>query len=244
MTHDELRDLVPIYALDALDGDEELEVRSHLEACQPCRMLLESHVQAAASLALTAEPVTPPAALRSRLMTAVASTPQASPLPPAVPLRPRPPVTWERLSALVAVAALIVLGAFSYRQTRHLHDQARKLAAQNEIFQALASPLATAVPMTGTGPGVNASAELYVSGDKHTAGLVARGLSDPGKNVYQLWLIGNNNVPVPVQAFRPDESGLALVQIRTNLSNMQGMAVTVEARAGNSTPQGSFVLKS
>jgi anti-sigma-K factor RskA len=244
MTHDELRDLVPIYALDALDGDEELEVRGHLETCQPCRMLLESDVQAAASLALAADPVTPPAALRSRLMTAVASTPQAPPLPPAVPLRPRPPVTWERLSALVAVAALIVLGAFSYRQTRHLHDQARKLAAQNEIFQALASPLATAVPMTGTGPGVNASAELYVSGDKHTAGLVARGLSDPGKNVYQLWLIGNNNVPVPVQAFRPDESGLALVQIRTNLSNMQGMAVTVEARTGNSTPQGSFVLKS
>jgi anti-sigma-K factor RskA len=244
MTHDEVRDLVPIYALDALDGDEELEVRSHLEACQPCRMLLESHVQAAASLALAAEPVTPPAALRSRLMTAVASTPQAPPLPPALPLRPRRSVTWERLSALVAVAALIVLGGFSYRQTRHLHDQERKLAAQNEIFQALASPLATAVPMTGTGSGVNASAELYVSGDKHTAGLVARGLSDPGRNVYQLWLIGNNNVPVPVQAFRPDPSGLALVQVRTDLSNMQGMAVTVEAKAGNSAPQGSFVLKS
>src|SRR2546423_1670877 len=116
MTHDELRDLIPIYALDALEGVEELEIRSDLEACQAC-------------------------------------------------------------------------------------------------------PLATAVPLTGTGSGVNASAELYVSGDKHTAGLVARGLSDPGKNVYQLWLIGNNNVPVPVQAFRPDSSGLALVQIRTNLSN-------------------------
>jgi hypothetical protein len=77
VTHDDLRDLVPIYALDALDGDEELEIRSHLEACQSCRLLLESHVQAAASLALAAEPVPPPAALRSRLMTAVASTPQA-----------------------------------------------------------------------------------------------------------------------------------------------------------------------
>jgi anti-sigma-K factor RskA len=244
MTHDELRDLVPVYALDALDGDEELEVRGHLEACQPCRTLLESHVQAAASLALVAEPVPPPAALRSRLMTAVASTPQAPPLTPAAPLRPRRPLTWERLSALVAVAALLALGAFSYRQTRHLHEQERKLAAQGEIFQALASPLATAVPLTGRGPAVNASAELYVSGDKHTAGLVARGLSDPGKNVYQLWLIGNNNVPVPVQAFRPDSSGLALVQITTNLSNMQGMAVTVEAKAGNPAPQGAFVLKS
>ena len=178
MNHDELRDLVPIYALDALGGDEELEVRSHVEACEPCRLLLESHLDAAAGLALAAESVTPPADLRSRLMAAVA-----------------------------------------------------------------ASPLTTAVPLTGTGSGVNASAELYVSGDKHTAGLVARGLSDPGKNVYQLWLI-ENNVPAPVEAFRPDSSGIALVQIRTNLSNMQGMAVTVEARAGNPAPQGPFVLKS
>ncbi|HMC81056.1 MAG TPA: anti-sigma factor, partial [Acidimicrobiia bacterium] len=160
-----------------------------------------------------------------------------------VPLRTLRSVTWQRVSALVAVAALLALGAFSYRQTRHLHEQERRLAAQGAIFQALASPLTTAVPLTGTGSGVNASAELYVSGDKHTAGLVARGLSDPGRNVYQLWLIANN-VPAPVEAFRPDSSGLALVQIRTNLSNMQGMAVTVEARAGNSAPQGPFVLKS
>src|SRR6266480_2566165 len=243
MNHDELQDLVPIYALDALGGDEELEVRSHLEACEPCRLLLESHMRAAAALALAAEPVTPPPDLRSRLMTAVAASPQAPSLPPVVPLRSLRSVTWQRVSALVAVAALLAMGAFSYRQTRHLHEQERRLAAQGAIFQALASPLTTAVPLTGTGSGVNASAELYVSGDKHTAGLVARGLSDPGKNVYQLWLI-ENNVPAPVEAFRPDSSGLALVQIRTNLSNMQGMAVTMEARAGNSAPQGPFVLKS
>src|SRR2546421_41615 len=243
MNRDELRDLVPIYALDALAGDEEVEVRSHLEACQPCRLLLESHLQAAAALALAVKPVTPPAELRSRLMAAVAASPQAPSLPPAVPLRSLRSVTWQRVSALVAVAALLALGAFSYRQTRHLHEQERRLAAQGAIFQALASPLTTAVPLTGTGSGVNASAELYVSGDKHTAGLVARGLSDPGKNVYQPWLI-ENNVPAPAQAFRPDSSGIALVQIRTNLSNMQGMAVTLEAKAGNSAPQGPFVLKS
>jgi hypothetical protein len=243
MNHDELRDLVPIYALDALGGDEELEVRSHLEACQPCRLLLESHIQAAVALALAAQPVTPPADLRNRLMTAVAASPQAPSLPPAVPLRSLRSVTWQRVSALVAVAALLALGAFSYRQTRNLHEQERRLAAQGAIFQALASPLTTAVPLTGTGSGVNASAQLYVSGDKHTAGLVARGLSDPGKNVYQLWLI-ENNVPAPVEAFRPDSSGIALVQIQTNLSNMQGMAVTLEAKAGNSAPQGPFVLKS
>src|SRR3989475_8117758 len=216
MNHDELRDLVPIYAPDALGGDEELEVRSHLEACQPCRMLLDSHMQAAAVLALAAEPVTPPADLRSRLMAAVAASPQAPSVPPEVRLRPLRSVTWQRVSALVAVAALLAMGAFSYRQTRHLHEQERRLAAQGTIFQALASPLTTAVPLTGTGSGVNASAELYVSGDKHTAGLVARGLSDPGKNVYQLWLI-ENNLPAPGGAVRPGSSGIAPVPGRTDL---------------------------
>src|SRR5260370_36232715 len=243
MNHDELRDLIPIYALDALGGDEELEVRSHLEACQPCRLLLESHIQAAAALALAAPPVTPPADLRNRLMRAVPASPQAPSLPPAVPLRSLRSVTWQRVSALVAVAALLALGAFSYRQTRNLHEQERRLAAQGAIFRALASPLTTAVPLTGTGSGVNASAQLYVSGDKHTAGLVARGLSDPGKKVYQPWLIGNNG-PAPVHALRPDSSVIALVRIRTNLSNMQGMADPLEAEAGDSAPQGPLVLQS
>lgn len=243
MTHDELRELVPIYAIDAVDGDEELELRSHLQSCVPCRALLEAHVQAAATLALAAEPVAPPAALRQRLMEAVASSPQAGPTRQAIPIRRRRVGLWERASALVAVAALLALGAFGYRQNQQLHQRNSTLATQGQIFQALASPLATAVPLTGTGSGVNASAELYVSGDKHTAGLVARGLSDPGKNVYQLWLIVNN-VPAPVQAFRPTASGLALLQIKTDLSNMQGMAVTVEAKAGNPKPQGPFVLQS
>ncbi|HEY2667848.1 MAG TPA: anti-sigma factor [Actinomycetota bacterium] len=243
MNHDELRDLVPIYALDALGAGDEEEVRRHLETCEPCRQLLESHIEAAAALALAAKPVTPPPELRSRLMTAVAASPKAPSVPPVIPLRSLRSLTWQRLSALVAVAALLALGAFSYGQSRRLHDQERRLAAQGAIFQALASPLTTAVPLTGTGSGVNASAELYVSGDRHTAGLVARGLTDPGTKVYQLWLI-ENNVPAPVEAFRPDSSGIALVQIRTNLSNMQGMAVTLEAKAGNSAPQGPFVLKS
>src|SRR2546423_3001209 len=128
MNHAELRDLVPIYALDALGGDEELEVRSHLEACQPCRLLLESHIQAAGALALAAEPVTPPPDLRNRLMTAVTSSPQPPSLPPAVPLRSLRSATWQRATAHVAVAAPLALLAFTYPQPRHLHQQELRLA--------------------------------------------------------------------------------------------------------------------
>ncbi|HYR62561.1 MAG TPA: anti-sigma factor [Actinomycetota bacterium] len=242
MTHDELRELVPLYALDALGGGEELEVQTHLETCSPCRTLLETNVQAAAGLALIAEPVQPPEALRRRLMEAVATIPQGAPVIPAVSRRQRRPVTWRRLSAIVAVAALLILGAFSYRQSQRLHQRDKTLQAQAQFFQALANPLATAVPLSGTGNAAAASGELYVAPDGHTAGLVARGLPDPGKSIYQLWLIVDNT-QVPVQAFRPDGSGLALVQIRSNLAGMQGMAVTLEAKGGKSKPEGPFVLR-
>jgi anti-sigma-K factor RskA len=242
VNHDELRGLIPVYALDALDGDEERQVRMHMEGCPDCRTLLESQLQAAAHLGLVADPATPPAALRPRLMAALAGTPQSAPPTPPAELRPRQRESCRRMSALVAVTALLALGAFAYRQTRQLQERDRMLATQGQLLQALASPLATAVPLTGTGAGGHASAELYISGDKHTAGLVASGLSDPGRGIYQLWLI-DHNVPAPLQAFRPNASGLALVQIRADLSTMQGMAVTLEDRAGKPKPQGPYVLR-
>lgn len=242
MTHDELREMVPIYALDALAGDEELEVQVHLETCVPCRTLLEAHVQTASALALTAEPIAPPPALRQRLMDAAAKTPQAAPILRPAAREPHPrPFGWRRLSAIVAVAALIALGALAYHQSRLLDQRNKTLAAQTRFLHTLSNPLASSVPLNGTGNATAASAELYVAPDGHTAGLVASGLPNPGKDVYQLWLIVNN-VPSPVQAFRPDASGVAVVQINANLSRMQGMAVTQEARAGNAAPQGPFVL--
>jgi len=37
MAVDEVRDLIPLYALDALEGDEQIAVQSHLHGCGECR---------------------------------------------------------------------------------------------------------------------------------------------------------------------------------------------------------------
>ncbi|HSJ33801.1 MAG TPA: anti-sigma factor [Acidimicrobiia bacterium] len=37
MSVDEVRDLIPLYALDALEGDEQIAVQSHLPGCGECR---------------------------------------------------------------------------------------------------------------------------------------------------------------------------------------------------------------
>src|SRR2546430_16493771 len=101
MTHDELRQLVPIYALDGLEGDEGLEVQSHLEVCPICREALDAHVQAAGNLAFFVEPVQPPADLRRRLLEAVAGSGQAEPADPPLNVARHPlrEVRWEQVVA-------------------------------------------------------------------------------------------------------------------------------------------------
>lgn len=243
MTHDELRELVPVYALDAVEGDDRLEIQSHLESCPACRTSLEACLLAAGDLAMLAEPVTPPPALRTRLLQAVAESAQPGPAPIPIGRTARRGFTWRRLSAVVAVAAVLALTGVSFTLARHLNNSNRTIAQQREFLAALGSPLGSSVPLVGAGNAASASGVLYLSSDRHTARLVAQGLANPGHNIYQLWLITNNQ-PAPVEAFRPDSSGIALVSIRTNLAEMQAMAVTEEDHAGRSRPQGPFVLHS
>src|SRR5256886_13061195 len=143
MTHDELRQLVPIFALDALEGDEELEVRSHLEACPICRDALDAHMRAAGNLALLVEPVQPPAALRRRLLEAVAESGQAERADPhpKVARLPRRMVRWEQAVAVLLAAAVLALGVFSYSLAQRLSERNRQLARQAEVIAGLSSPL-------------------------------------------------------------------------------------------------------
>jgi hypothetical protein len=76
VTHDELRALVPIYALNALAAEEEGEVSAHLAACGPCQETFDAFQRVAGGVALVAPPVAPPAALRERLLRQAAHTRQ------------------------------------------------------------------------------------------------------------------------------------------------------------------------
>lgn len=83
MNHDELEGLVPLLALDALGPPEEAEVRAHVAGCESCAVLLREHLETAAGLALLAEPATPPAHLKARLMADIAQEPEGAASPPS-----------------------------------------------------------------------------------------------------------------------------------------------------------------
>jgi hypothetical protein len=50
MGHDQLVDLVPVYALDALEGPELADLERHLAGCDECQAVLADHLEVAASL--------------------------------------------------------------------------------------------------------------------------------------------------------------------------------------------------
>jgi predicted anti-sigma-YlaC factor YlaD len=65
-----VRDLAPLFVLDALEPDEAAAVRAHLADCDDAHAELRELAEAAGSLSLATEPVEPPAGLKSRLLAA------------------------------------------------------------------------------------------------------------------------------------------------------------------------------
>src|SRR5579884_3500823 len=72
MTHAEMSELYELYALGVLEPELAAEIERHLnEQCEYCWEHLRSAMQVTAALAGTAEPVSPPRALRRRLLDSV-----------------------------------------------------------------------------------------------------------------------------------------------------------------------------
>ena len=65
--HDDLRELIGAYALDALEQDERAALRAHLVGCPGCRAELADLRMAVANLPLLLDEMEPPPALRDRL---------------------------------------------------------------------------------------------------------------------------------------------------------------------------------
>ena len=94
--NDELRELASLYALDALAQEEKAVYEAHLGAgCAVCVAEVESFHNVTGAFGSSVAPVSPQAALRERLIEAVARTPQPPP-------RSSPGVLYEKGGVLIA----------------------------------------------------------------------------------------------------------------------------------------------
>jgi hypothetical protein len=261
LTCDEVRDLAPLFAVDALDTDEMAAVREHLADCPDAHEELLAFGEAATALLETVEPVAPPPALRGRLLDAAeadlhsgdhpAST---ATFPPGsiAPLTRVAPVDLaaerarrrSRLGWLVAVAAVIGVIALGAWNVALRQDLSAAQAYQQGVDQALALATqpgsVTAILASEDG----SSSGLAVIGADGTTRITVRGLAPTsGSQVYTAWAIDGDAAPVALGDLTVGSDGLATAAV-TSPTSAPGavIALTLKPVPGATVAAGPLVV--
>ncbi|MEV6964766.1 anti-sigma factor [Hamadaea sp. NPDC051192] len=215
-------DLLAAYALDAVDAAERGDVERHLGGCAECARELASFHRTLGEYAQGAEPVEPPASLRSAVLTAIGSTPQTAGVI-RTPLRRR-----VRLVALVAgVAAAVAFGVLAVQQL--WPSGARPSDA---IAAVLAAPDAREQHTTVAGGG---EITAVISDERAQAVVTVRGLpTSDTSHAYQLWIIRVNGQPESVDVLEPGDGDD--VRLLDGIGDAIGYGVTREPPGGSAVP--------
>ena len=245
MTHDELRGLIPLLALDALEPAEEAELVAHLKICRECSEVLAGHESTVGSLGLSVPPIAASMQLRERILSEASRTQQFVPERAATVTRlgDRRKVG-ARVASALAMAAVLAFGAVGTSQLMEKNDriesQQELLAAQRRALD-LASAGSVIVPMSPAAAFSDVEGSVIVSDQSRSAAVLMTGLDDPGQKVYTLWLSQVDGEPRNVAEFVPDETGLAVVNLDEPVAERDTVAVTLEPRRGLKSPTGPVI---
>lgn len=264
MTHEQLRELLPALSLGALDADERREVAAHVSTCAECTAELAVLERVVEEIGLDAPPVTPPAALKGRVLARIENerTTQVSSMSrmPRSPARP----LWAHglaLAASIAVAVGALLYAWALRSEVSIlrqsvvatSDEAAKLRGElatlrrnwvevTRAMEVLRAPNMLRVDLKGQATLPSAAGRAFWSG----AGLMftAEGLPAlPKDKVYQLWTI-KGAVATGAGTFVPDARGAASVTaiVAAGSAVPDAFGVTIEPAGGSTTPTMPIVM--
>jgi anti-sigma-K factor RskA len=252
-----LEELLPAYALGALDGEDLRELAAHLDTgCAECRRQLDLWERDLEALAASVPPVAPSAVTRQRILRVAGG---AGRRPAGLP-------RWFFLP----VAALLLLAVWGVAGQARLRGEVRRLTAErdrlaqqvgsleNDVAQArsdarrmvealrvITAPGVRSVDLAGLGPSPGAAGHTYVNPRERNALFYASALPPlaPDKT-YQLWLIADGK-PVSAGTFAVDARGAGSLRVDDipGVESIEAWAVTVEPRGGVPQPTGEMVLK-
>lgn len=254
-----IEDLLPAYALGALDGEDLRELEEHLAGgCEECRRQLGLWQGDLEALAEFVPPVQPSEVTRARVLRLVGGG--------AAPAAPRTLPRWLPFAA----AALLLLSVWSVAGQIRMRDELRRVSGENALLarrleelgtdvaaarlesrraaqalQILAAPHVNSVVLAGLGPTPGAAGQTYVNPQTRDALFYAFNLPAlaPDKT-YQLWFITGGK-PVSAGTFSVDPRGTGTLRIDkvADVKDIQVWAVTVEPQGGVPQPTGEMVLK-
>jgi anti-sigma-K factor RskA len=220
MATEQLHDLTPAYALDALDRHERAAYEEHLRDCERCRDELARLGDTAALLGYGAPAAAPPLALRKRILEAAGAERGR------VIEFPRRRYVVPSLAAAAAAAAAVAIGLGAWAAS--LSGELDELRTTQEI---LADPEARSVELDG------AQGRLVVDPDGNAA-LVANLGEAPRGKTYEVWVIEDR---APRRAGLFDDAGDP-VRVEERVPRGATVAVTVERDGGVDEPTGTPIF--
>ncbi len=252
MTDDELRDLIPLIALDALDPAERGAAESAI-AAHPAMQAELDELRAIVAQLGESESIQPPAALKATILAAIAGVDQASPVDTGSSAGGQPNVAQPHRTSgprlarsrfvaksrrwtvgiSVAAAAVTVIGGAVWIGADSPSDSERVAAI-------LDLPDAESLELLGAMEGVR----IVHAPSSTAAVLVADGMPDPGADrAYQLWFL-HDGVASPSSVFRPDPAGHVEVLLEDFAPSGAVIAVTIEPADGSNAPTSPTLVRS
>ncbi|MBI2204683.1 MAG: anti-sigma factor [Candidatus Rokubacteria bacterium] len=254
--HDEFDELVAVYAVGALDGDDLVRFEAHLAVgCPACEAALREADEALARLAVDRPRAIPPAHVKEALVARLAAT---APHPRPATRRWLP---WAAgVAAAMLVAALLGAGFTATYYEQRLGIAARetaalrnRMAAQDKALreelrlyagavELLRDPRTQVVALHGTGPNPEAIGRVVWNEAAGGQLFVANLPAPPAGKTYELWKI-TGATPVAAGVFTTDSAGKAIHEVGP-AGKVDVFAVTLEPAGGVPAPTGPIVLAS
>jgi anti-sigma-K factor RskA len=259
MDRQQIEELFPFYALDALNDDEKELVEAYLHEHPEARQEVEELKRAASSLPYGVTPVEPSPRSKELLIKRVAADQRPSRVAREQPA-PSRGLGWEnflRVFSLGAAALAILWAIILNAQVASLRNQIaalnQALAVQSNAIQQINANLpqvpasgAITVSLKGTEVQPQAQGQLIADPDSQSAVLVITNLTplEPGRT-YQVWLI-QGDAPQSAGLLQVDENGQGVLVVTSaaEIGSFDALGISIEPDEGSLQPTGDIVVLS
>ena len=192
MTHDEIEEMLGVYALDALDDDERQEVEDHLASCPRCRAEVAAHREVAALLGNPAgdAPAVAPDDVWDRIAASLQDEPPA--LAPVIRSRFRRRMALIVPLGAVAAGLMLTVGLLAAK-VGNLGQQVNSLRHQAGVTGVLLNPAHRTVELTSAAhPVWRATVVILPDGEGYLINPSMPAIAS--SQTFQLWALSRGKV--------------------------------------------------